>query len=731
MALEKFFLENGKHVDSKVLEDWLFYLLKNSRSASISAVVTSIVLAYPDKTFNIAKLLFKTKEFFFYETNRWSLDQTHKSQLLMLKNNFGINKTNEFYENERIEACDDKHRQWTLEHLFLNYQCFRNEGVDEKEAELRQNVLWEILDDYYRRLPDESEQNDSDKTWRLYLTRMDRRKMKIKTEQKDEGIAIQFNPEIDPELKEYSEKSLEKSSKQFKYTSLKLWSNYKFEYDDKYKQYEQYESDPKIALKETREIVEKLNKSDAPKTYRVKYEQEDSFYFFNYSIPAYVCSVLIRDHLKVLTDEEREFCKEIVLEVASCSFRTDYRYQISDGVSASISVLPILLDNFPEEKNRIKSILLFALFNDYRINMGGNSFSIFPIVAIHKLWNKKFDDAKSLLFGYLILKPKLLELRESIRKENYENAIYDYDMNQVFDRFLNENENEILRIVANDQTFDDFEGIGKLDLDVQKTVFQLIPLKSIDPDLKLVAKRIISSFAGRLLSEDRDDKIDYRTKKEFLEAYANFVLSLKEDEIKDFLEPFLDGFNGAEPMADFFREFVLVEDRLNSFNTFWIVWYLFKDKIVELCKDGDRYWYVNRIVESYLFATVPWKETTKEWRSFKQANKKFFKDITQKIGHCPSALYAISKLLNDIGSPYLNEGIGWIATMLGDNPELANKKLEVNTIFYLESIVKKYYYQDREKIRRIKVIKDKVLIILDFLIKRGSVVGYMLRESIL
>ena len=196
MALEKFFIENGKHADSKTLDNWLLYLLKKSQSASISAVVTSIVLAYPEKTFNVAKILFQTKHFFLFESTRSILDQGHKNQLLMLKNNFGINSKNEIHENERLEACDDKHRKGTLENLFLNYQFFRNDGTSEKEAEERQNILWEILDNYYRELPKESEQTESDKIWRLFLARMDKRKMNITTEKTDAGIAIKFNPEI-------------------------------------------------------------------------------------------------------------------------------------------------------------------------------------------------------------------------------------------------------------------------------------------------------------------------------------------------------------------------------------------------------------------------------------------------------------------------------------------------------------------------------------------------------
>jgi len=89
MALEKYFLERGKDVDSKILESWLLYLLKNSKSASITSVVTSIVLAYPEKTFNIAKILFRTKDFFLYDTNRFALDQQNKVRQLNMCKHIG------------------------------------------------------------------------------------------------------------------------------------------------------------------------------------------------------------------------------------------------------------------------------------------------------------------------------------------------------------------------------------------------------------------------------------------------------------------------------------------------------------------------------------------------------------------------------------------------------------------------------------------------------------------
>ena len=731
MALEKFFLENGKNTDSKTLEKWLLYLLKNSKSASISAVVTSIVLAYPEKTFNVAKALFQTKEFFLYDTSRLVLDQGQKSSLLMLKNNFGINSKNEIHEDERLKACDDKHRKWALEHLFLNYQFFRSEETSENEAEKRQKVLWEILDSYYKELPNSSEETESDKTWRLYLARMDRRKMNPTTEKTDDGLIIHWNPKIELELKEYSEKSLEKSSEPMKYTSLKLWANYKIRNDERYKQYKQYEDDPKLALKEVNEIITKLKTTKRPEPLKLQHSEEESFYLFNHSIPAEVCSVMVRDYFEKLSKEESVFCASIILEVASSSSGPNYQYQVTDGAQSAISVLPVLLEKFPKEKRNIKEILLFILFNYYPIDMAGTSFNAFSIMAIHKLWKTNFKDAHSILIGYLFLKPKFDALREKIRQENYKKNKYNLQESGVMEKFLKENKKYLQKIINNQLLIDDVGDIGQIDLYTLKTAFQLIPLKTEDKEHKIIVKKIISAFVEKLISNDREDRVDYKVRHDFLEKLAYFVLSSPKEEIQEYIKPFLDKFNSSEAIADLFEEFISAEDYLNSYENFWEIWNLFKEKIIEICKNGDGYWYVDKIIKSYLFAQNPWKESATEWHTFKDENKRFFKEISEKIGHCPSALYAISKLLNDIGSSYLNDGISWLSDMLQSNKNLLSAKLETNAIYYLENLVKKYIYKNREKIKKTKKLKQEVLIILDFLIERGSVVGYILRENIL
>lgn len=713
MALEKIFLEYGKDADTNVLESWLIYLLRNSKSAALTAVVTSIVLAYPEKTFNVAKILFKTKELFKYDSNRAMLDYTTLCPL-------GSSENAQLLQNERIESKKLKHRTWSLENLMVNYQFFRSKDITEEEAGERQAVIWNILDEYIKILPPENDETDSDKVWRTFLTRVDKRKMNPTFKETEEGFEIHLNPEMEPNLAKYNEERLNEISKPHKYSALKLWASYKALNDEKFKAYEQYENNPKLALVEVEEIIKTLHESN-----------DGYFHLFNDSIPAEVCSVIVRDHFSGLSKEEKVFCKDIILEVAAITLTENYSYQVSDGTQSAISVLPILLREFPEDRVIIKVILLTTLFKKYKINVAGVGFDSFAAIAINKLWETNYVDAQSLLFGYLLLAPKYEAFWKEQKEENFKNGIYRINENKVIEEFIKQNECELEEILSSNNVKYDLTSVLKTDLDILYTAFQIIPIKTKEGKHKEFVKYTSIVFSKILLSRDRDNKVEYQTHHGFLRKLSMFVLSSPIDEIEDILKPFLDNFNNSEAIADLMEEFISAEDKLNSYDNFWKVWYLFKDKIVALCKDGDKYWYTDKIVKGYLFALNPWKDTAKEWHTFKPENSIFFKEISEKLGHCPSALYAISKLLEKIGSSYSNEGIFWVARMLEKNRNLIEAKSDENTIYYLEKLSRKYVNVNREGIRSKVKIKNDVLIILNYLINKGSVIGYMLRESIL
>ena len=717
MALEKFFLENGKNSDSKTLESRLLYLLRGSRSASISAVVTSIVLAYPEKTFNVAKVLFQTKEFFLYDTKRYVFDQGHKLSLSMLSS--GFDSRTHILERERIEACDDEHRKLRLENLFLMYQFSKSEETSQQQREERQKTLWGILDDYYEKLPPEFLQTDSDEDWRLFLARTDGRKMKPILTKTEKGPIINFNPEVAPELKKKSEDFQKQISEKFKYGGLLAWSQNKLENNEEYKKYERYEQNPELALEEAKEIISKPKPKD-----------ESSHLSIDDSIPAKVCSVLLRDYPEEISKEEVSFCKKIVLGTASSFLDPNYRYEVSDGVSSAISVLPYLLKKFPEEKTQAKLILLLALFNKHLTGTNKES----SIEAVLRLWEISFDDAQSMLLGYLSLEPKYEELRERLRGENFEKGVYMLHETEIMGKFCEENGKDLEKVVSNELSAINLEDIESLTPSCLRTAFLLTPVATDDQYHKEVIKKILQIFAEKLFPDiphHRTNEVKHGIRQDFLKRLACFILSAPKEEIRNYLEPFIRKFKNSEVAAKLFQKFIIEQDRLDNYENFWEVWNLFREKVVEVCKDGDNRSYTKEVVKSYLFAYTPWDESITSWHTLKHNDRRFFKEISQEIGHCPSVLYSVSKLLNDVGSQYVDDGILWVSDMLHNNPNLLTDELEEGSVHQMESLARKYIYKNRNKIKESSELKKKVLVLLNFLVEKGSVIGYMLREKVI
>lgn len=301
---------------------------------------------------------------------------------------------------------------------------------------------------------------------------------------------------------------------------------------------------------------------------------------------------------------------------------------------------------------------------------------------------------------------------------------------QVSKAFLKKYKKEIERVAKNNISYNELDGLEKADLEILKTAFELLPIGTMNDDHKKFLKMIFPIFAKKILLDDRDDRIDYALRHRFLEKLACFILSLPTDEIKTYLQPFIENFHNSREMAEFFQEFIYVEDRLSKYNEFWTVWNSFYGKVADLCKNKSSY-YAKEVISSYLLAGVPWNEKAKEWHTLKERGKIFYKKVAEEMGQHPAVLYSISKVLNDIGSNFIEDGLTWISHILENNKQIISEELETNTIFYIETFIRRYVLKNRLHIRRSLSVKNQVIIVLNFLVERGSIVGYLLRDDIL
>lgn len=714
MALEKYLLEQAKSTDKTIIEGWLIHMLKKTHSASITAVVTSIVLAYPEELFEVATILFNNYEFFRYDNQRAGSEDRAKSLYSIGR---GINWKSKQFEDERIASCDDPHRKMSLENLALQYQFFKRENTTDEEAEHRKTRIWEIIDSLNLSIPPDQQESEKNKAIRLLLTRIDRRKMNPKTTRvNDNLVQIELNPVFSPELEKFKDEGIREFVGRFKYTGLKLWAMNKFDPRTSTRPHPEYEDNPQNVIKETKELLEKLNSREA-----------DDFDFFDSEIPAYACAALIKLYNDKLSSDELLYCSEIILSYAVAPLSENYNYQIADGVEVAVSTLPFLYKIYPEKIKDYNIILLLILFDAYPIG----EYKRICDYVIEALKNNLFetfpDQANIILLGYLALKPKF-NLEYSPKLLWREGKSRTQALNEFIDKYQHELEN----IDSTREYYDriDFNTIG---LRVAETGFQIIPFDTNNLFHLNFINKVLLKYSAEILAKTRysDEKseADYKLKHRFYRQYAKFLLHREISTIKEWTKPFIDAFTVSSEMADFFSDIISEEIQLGKYESFWQIWECFYPTIKSITKNS-RHRDLDDIIRNYLLAWPWWNDTAKDWRSLKQRETLFLKKVCSEMGSHPAVLFSISKLLNEVGSPFIAEGITWIADMLLQNKNLHKEDLIPSTIYYLDIIIRKYVYLNRTMLKSNKIMKTKVLVILDFLVAKGSVNGYLLREDI-
>lgn len=704
MALEKYLLETAKFDDNGNLSGWFKYLIQNSKSASITAVVASVVIANHDKYFDTAEILFKTLKLFSYDMQRVLSEHNAK---FMYGMGYGLNQRHKTFADERVKTLEDPQRKVSLENIALNYQFFKTEGTEDEEIEKRQNSIWAIIDEHNKQ--------KLNNTQKLIIARIDRRKMKPKIEQKDDKLLIDFNPEIEPELKKYSEESQAEYSDYFKFSALSVWSRNKFDQKQDISQYTQYENNPKLVFKEINEL---LNPEIAKSNH------------FDFSTVAFASYVLLKEHSNVLDGKELELCRDIIHDFAIAPLKEGYGYQISDGVEVAINAIPLLYSIFPNAKLEYNTLLLFILFDEYPIGEYKRVCDYSIEAIVNSLWDKSEEDALKIIIAFLKTKPLLNEFIETMEGDSNNPYIHRKPQAYIIEKFSEKYEKELESIFKVDfakLNLADFD-INSLTLIDLDTIIQLVPNDSKNKFINELILKLLPTLCEQLLKEERESNL-IRLRFRFFKKICSFILNLDSKNLPLYISPFADNLASSEETKYLLEEFISTECRIKSYEQFWLVWDEFYKSIFKTVKRGG--YHTKEIVHSYLLAWPWWGKEDKQWYSLKSRDKRFYKKIVSELGDNVYVLDSISQILNQIGSEFINDGIIWISDMLGNHKNLWSDKLGINTIYYLEILIRRFLYINRAKVRREKDLKERVLIILHFLIEKSSVNAYLLREEIL
>lgn len=703
MALEKWLLELAEEDDGKLIEAICKDLLKKSVSASITAVVASIILAHPNKTFNLATVLFRVPQLFQYDTCRYTADLTERD---LYSIGYGIGGK-DLFRDERLKTFEDEFRKQRLEQVALNYQLISYD--DETILEKRREIVWGILDEHYAKLSPEEDQDEFDRTWRMYLARMDLRKMEPIIESQDgDKTVISLNPTIDSKLREDNKKVLSALDDLNRFMSLKMWAESRFRHEQKtYLKYDQYNSDLQRVILETKEVVAELQN-----------ECDDTFDLFYKNLPAYSCAVLIRDYSETLSQIDGNFCKDVIMSYVSEFSKNKRAYQIGDGSEPAISTLPVIMEKYPDLRNSIKDTLLKMLLHE-------SSLTEFVKKSIQsRLWDISPDDASSVLIAYAIIDDGY----EKYRRSEYEKRLSNHSYSSSYvsiEEFWDTNTELNSRFEKNELTFTDINVEGCNHRTLISTI-ELLPIKIDDDNLRTYFVSTITTLAKGFYDDRNSD--DHTRIHRLVDKICPMVLFADRQDTLSYITPFIEHFKFSANSYQLFGQLITDEDRYPHYENFWYIWDLFFEKISDLSGIIDRNRDARETIKYYLFAHPYWNPGTTEWHSIRGKERLFYDRVVNKMGHASVVLYSIAKVLNDVGSQFALDGVTWLSNMI-----IANKYIELEsyTIEYIERFIRRFILMNRQNVKRDNMLKDKVIHILDFLFENGSIIGFLLREDIL
>lgn len=337
LALEKFLLEQAGKKD-KSADIVMDYLISCSKSVSLTAVVSSVVMAYPEQYSNFALTLFKALDFFHYDLSR-SLNESNYNLL----SGYDVKRDNLAIEEKR-KSNALPHRKQTLENICVYFQYFRSK-LSEDDSQSVVSSIYDILDAHYKTISAMKSGNEQDNYYTL-LYRIDKRKHAPKATEHDGQIYLELCPQMPDDLRLRNENAIKQSQEEMRLRKLFLWSNRKYKREDT-SCCSEYDQDIEKAISDSKEILKRIKDGGLLGP-------------LDETSPYTMAGVLLRDDFEKLTDEQRTYCVSLV-EWQMENQRA--MPTISDGLESCAHALPVLVLHYPEKRELYKRYFLSLLRN--------------------------------------------------------------------------------------------------------------------------------------------------------------------------------------------------------------------------------------------------------------------------------------------------------------------------------------------------------------------------------
>jgi hypothetical protein len=675
VALENWLIEylDYSEVDDIHLE-WLFdYILRNSNSVMSTAVLASVANAFPTRIGVSALPLLRTSKLYFMDLARTLEEMCH--------------------------GVVDSKRNDHLETLALYLQL----------SECKDEVL-AAIDLLYAT-------EDQDQQIRFLLHRIDSRKLKTILDY--ENSRIIFEADLEPDLIDSSQQSLESFQEITRYSKLWSWSQKKI----KNQPLEgEYSPTCQQVLSEIKSSYEEL---------------KIGVLYSSFSNDAIVLSaaVLIRDFYQELKKDDIQLCSNLIFQIFtdmknhSGGIRKMSEYA---GKAEAVSVLPVLLNLTSNEnkKNIIKKNIFNALIHSnlnirYRMADGIKRY----------LWDRDPDFVRECIAGVL------------------EHSFFEIDLSNQYNNifFLEGKSKEVA--LANlkkreDEFYDKFSPSGAMP-DIETITLctygfwnllspcLMIPEYSSEVNhVKLLSKMLTFVFESEQrrnqhnFTEDQNLRIDHDMQQIFEECLSKHLFCLHTSNFQPFLEQL---HAGCEVAPGFIHSLLLtvgvVAEKENKNEIYWQLWKGLSLKVQEIAiepsKNTSEY---NRLIRGMLHVDASWQKTDKEVQYIIDG-KDLILEFVRNAGKNPDVFESLASLIYHFPLIFLDPGIHILSKHQREKGGIILLS-GVNTVLYLERSIQHFLQLNQTRFLS-KSMYDSCLILLDATIETASSKAYYLREKIM
>lgn len=711
MALEHILLGFAKN-DSDHLDSWLSYIIKKSNNSALSAVVSSIVVAYPNKYKETAKILLRCRDYVEIDLHMAAIDRGVSTIQAMFPS---VNAGSQLYVKERKEADSLEHRSRHLELIALDLQLTNIRGE-----------IQEIIDEHHKSLPNKDQQDNADKIWRLSLHRMDLRKYSAKETTRKElaelrgqtdlsggdpeesiGVILQSEaPEAD--ISEVIERERPRIDSNHNLVSLLNWSWSCFIRDSK------ADSSRWSEYLQRAMATEITSKGDMGLSWE--------------SAPALVAAVCVRDHWTELSGEQKTWCLEAMGSVIASNRDSDdeqviiSHHAMSADRPCALSISAVISIELDSEYGKIATrILTDALFH------ACEEVSTYAAGGIGQfLWDKP-DNVLQFVRALVYQAVELDRLYELERQKNYGKRRDFYDL------YRQVNINTRKRVIDSD-SFEDIS-LSQLDFDkphggeVLKKLLQIFKDKTVGS----VGQDFFGSLVRQLCkwwqAKDSDERVPYELVHVCQGKLAEYVLGLEPKGALDLCQPLL-ALVDVKPkeVGGFLKDLLSSEDDSHKGKeTFWALWDAFALKIkgASWANSLNSDYFSGEEILRSVFLGLHWKKGTRRWEPLKGYEDHvvlLFRDLPASF----RVLNQMAIFLYYVGDMTLPGAFVQVAEKLKEAPSILS---ESNTIFCLEQVLQRHVYGSPQKLKTKKDIREAVICILDELVEKGSSAAFKMRDD--